>query len=443
MKNKIISYSDEIAKLFPGATARNVAPSITFQVTEDCNLRCTYCYQHNKTKNKMTFETAKKFIDNLLAGNYDNYLEFKEAPAVILEFIGGEPLLEINLIDQICDYFMDQTIKLNHRWAIFHRISMSTNGTLYFQDDVQRFIDKHRFDLSLSFSIDGNKELHDACRIFPDGSGSYDLAISAQKDFYERTKQQLGTKLTLAPENIPMLFNSVKDMFKMDYNEIHLNCVFENVWKQEDSTILYNQLKQLADYIIDNDIQIPVSMFDEKRYCPKPESDDRNWCGGTGSMIAVDWRGDIYPCLRYMPSSLGTNQPPYKIGNVDTGILSCKEECDKVECLKCITRRSQSTDECWNCPIAEGCSWCSAYNYEVFGTPNKRATFICEMHKATALANVYFWNKYYRQEEEKEMNETGYVTLPIKRFKLWLPDSDCLKIISQGELDLLHELEGL
>jgi len=38
-----------------------------------------------------------------------------------------------------------------------------------------------------------------------------------------------------------------------------------------------------------------------------------------------------------------------------------------------------------------GCGWCSAYNYEVFGTPNKRATYICCMHKARVLANVYYW----------------------------------------------------
>ena len=63
--------------------------------------------------------------------------------------------------------------------------------------------------------------------------------------------------------------------------------------------------------------------------------------------------------------------------------------------LEQITRRSQSTDECYNCPIASGCSWCSAYNYEIYGTPNKRTTFICPMHKARVLANIYYWNKTY------------------------------------------------
>lgn len=54
-----------------------------------------------------------------------------------------------------------------------------------------------------------------------------------------------------------------------------------------------------------------------------------------------------------------------------------------------------SNDECFNCPIAEGCSWCAAYNYQCTGNLDSRATFICPMHKARALANAYFWNMYY------------------------------------------------
>lgn len=49
--------------------------------------------------------------------------------------------------------------------------------------EVQRFLDKWAKHLSLSISIDGDKQLHDSCRVFPDGSGSYDLAIAAAKDY--------------------------------------------------------------------------------------------------------------------------------------------------------------------------------------------------------------------------------------------------------------------
>ena len=65
------------------------AQSITFIVTEDCNLRCKYCYITHKSSNKkMSFEVAKKFIDYILSEN------IKYQDAVTLDFIGGEPLLE-------------------------------------------------------------------------------------------------------------------------------------------------------------------------------------------------------------------------------------------------------------------------------------------------------------------------------------------------------------
>jgi sulfatase maturation enzyme AslB (radical SAM superfamily) len=47
----------------------------------------------------MTFETAKKFVDQLLSNKYSNYfIDTKESPGVIFEFIGGEPFLHVNLI---------------------------------------------------------------------------------------------------------------------------------------------------------------------------------------------------------------------------------------------------------------------------------------------------------------------------------------------------------
>ena len=43
------------------------AQSLTFIVTEDCNLRCKYCYITHKSKGKvLRLETAKKFIDYVL-----------------------------------------------------------------------------------------------------------------------------------------------------------------------------------------------------------------------------------------------------------------------------------------------------------------------------------------------------------------------------------------
>ena len=56
------TYNDYIARLY-GNDKR--IEQISFQVTENCCMKCTYCYQHNKSTKTMNFEQAKNFIDKL------------------------------------------------------------------------------------------------------------------------------------------------------------------------------------------------------------------------------------------------------------------------------------------------------------------------------------------------------------------------------------------
>jgi sulfatase maturation enzyme AslB (radical SAM superfamily) len=117
----------------------------------------------------------------------------------------------------------------------------------------------------------------------------------------------MGSKMTLAPENIQYTYEAVKSLIEEGYDSIFLNCIFEKGWTNEHATILYHELIKLADYILMNNLEdkVYVSMFEKIFFRPKEPSDNVNWCGGNGRMIAVDYKGDIYPCIRYMESSLG------------------------------------------------------------------------------------------------------------------------------------------
>ncbi len=435
------SYHECISKMYQTSQRQidplNVirVPSVTFQVTDACNLNCSYCYQINKSKHKMPFSIAKQFIDLLLENNEltAQYLDTSQCYGIALEFIGGEPFLEVELIDQILEYFQEATIKANHMWARNWKISISSNGTLYFNDNVQNFIKKYFDRLSFNISIDGNKKLHDTCRVFPDGSGSYDLASAAAYDYIYNLHGYMGSKITLSPENIQYTCEAIKDFIDFGYQEIYANCIFEEGWTIDHAIIYYNQLKQLGDFFIDNNLEetIYCSLFRSHSFVPKLLQDDTNWCGGNGKMLAVDYKGDIYPCLRYMESSLGDSVPPIIIGNVKDGFMPTEKEKQCVKCLKQITRLSQSTEECINCPIATGCAWCQAYNYQYYGNFNHRTTFICDMHKASALANAYYWNKCYIKHGDQN------------RMHLYLPEEEALRFISKQEYEEIKKMELL
>lgn len=396
---------------------------------------CSYCYQGHKGKNRMSFETAKKFFDLVVSGEkgFKSYINPEKSPGLVVDFIGGEPFLEIELIDQICTYIMDKLIELDHPWAMKTMFSICSNGVLYRDEKVQAFLRKWANRLSFSVTIDGNKELHDSCRVFPDGSPSYDIAVDAASDWMKRGNH-MGSKITIAPGNISFLYDAIKHMVDLGYDEINANCVYEKGWTPVHATVLYDQMKRISDYFLEQNFDFErdffCSLYNEDFFHPKDPDDLQSWCGGVGnSMIACDPQGRIFPCIRYMESSLNGEQEPYSIGDVDNGI-GCTEcyKC-RINCMAKIDRRTQSTDECFYCPIAAGCSNCSGYDYQVNGTPDSKATYICVMHKARALGNLYFWNKYYRKNNMS------------KRMKNYVPDEWALEIISESELNMLKELE--
>ena len=409
---------------------------ITFQVTEDCCLACTYCYQHNKSKNKMNFETAKKFIDNLFQDKYE-YINRFNTQALVLDFIGGEPLMEIELIDKIIDYYFTEGIKKNHPWIFHTQISICSNGMLYFSQSFQNFLHKYSTITGFSISIDGNKELHDMCRIDLNRNGSYDMAMKAAQH-YKNTwgNGQLSTKMTISPQNLPYIYNSIIDLIDKGYTQIWCNCVFENVWSILDAKKEYEELIKIADFILDNNLydKVFVRFFEEQMGQPMdPITENDNYCGGCISdktaAISINYEGKFFPCIRYMTSSLGENQKPLSFGSIE-GIGITKDEQESIKQLSNITRRSQSTDECFFCSVASECGQCSAFNYEVNGTPNIRTTFLCDMHKARALANVYYWNKLYNK-------------LNIdKTFKLNLSKEESIKYISSQEYDYLYKISN-
>lgn len=364
------------------------AQTVTLVVTDDCNLRCKYCYiTHKKSDNKMDFDTAKAFIDRLLTTN-----EMKYSEAIILEFIGGEPLIEVDLIDRIADYFKLRAFELDNDWYWNYRISICTNGVNYSSPEVQRFINKNLNKISVTISIDGTKEKHDMQRVFPDGSGSFD-EISENIDLW-LSQFRGSTKVTFASDDLPLLYDSILFLWDKGIKEVSANVVFEDVWKIGDDKILEEQLKRLSDHVIDNklyDKGYYCSFFDETIGYPYNEEDmDQTYCGA-GKMIALAPNGNIYPCIRYYGYSLN-NHEEWSVGDIKDGI-----DMEKVRPFVLSTNRLQSDSECLNCDVATGCGFCQGFNYDEAPIPTNfhRAKYICNMHKARVRANNYFFSKLY------------------------------------------------
>lgn len=364
------------------------AQTITFGVTEACDLRCRYCYMTGKNNNsRMSFETAKRAVDFVLSEE-NGY--FKDKDSVIWDFIGGEPFLEIELIDKICDYIKLETYKRGHKWFNSYRFSFSTNGLTYDTPAVQKYIGKNKHHVSIGISVDGNKIKHDAQRVYADGTGSFD-DVTRVVPLWVKQFPGAMTKATFAHDDLIHIKDSIIALWNMGIKTVAANVVFEDVWKDGDDEIYETQLTQLADYILENELwdEYSVRFFDPNSgFTMLKEDLEKNYCG-SGNMISIDYKGDIYPCIRFTPFTLN-NTDGYKIGDIYTGISE-----DLVRSFKNLTAINQSEDDCIECEVGSSCPWCTGCNYDdVNGeTLFHRATYLCKMWKANMRVNEYFWQR--------------------------------------------------
>ena len=379
------------------------AKNITFIVTKDCQLACKYCYLVGKnSKERMPFDVAKSAIDYIL----DHEEDFPEQ-SVIWDFIGGEPFIEIDLIDKIVDYLKMEMYKKNHHWFNSYRLSFSTNGLNYHTDKVQKFIEKNKTHLSIGITIDGTQQKHDLNRIYKSDNSTEERG--SYKDVVRNIPLWLkqfpfaGTKVTISSNDIPYIKESVIHLFSLGIHDVNINCVFENVWKDGDDKQFECQLLELADAIIDGGWyeNNACSFFSEQIGKPlDPKINNQNWCGA-GMMLAIDAAGNFYPCTRFAAYSL-RNKKPIIIGNVRDGINK-----NLLRPFLTLDRTTQSPQQCIDCEVASGCAWCQGENYDAARTNTiyERSTAICLMHKARVRANNYYWNKLYRKLELEGMRE--------------------------------------
>lgn len=356
---------------------------ISFIVTKDCQLRCKYCYLVGKSSGHvMTHDVAFKAIDYFLQST--DY--FKE-PSVVFEFIGGEPLLEIELISDIMEYTIEEMKRLNHIWCKHFKIGITTNGLLYSSRKVQTFIEKYKEQLEIRISIDGTKTKNDLNRIFPNGQGSYDKLIPAIS-LWRQQFDSLSTRMTISHDDLPYIYDSVVHLISLGISRIDMNPVVEAVWQPNDDKVFEEQLIKLADYIVDNELHkcMNFSIFEEGIGHPLQPNDDTNPCNY--SQVSVDADGNFFLCLRFADFSLRAKKAR-TIGNVYQGI-----DLNKMRPYLMLNNLSLNSDkDCIKCEIASGCKWCPAENYDSsdIGSIFHKSTAICQIHRARVKAKNYYW----------------------------------------------------
>jgi len=151
-------------------------------VTTDCNLRCRYCYARGgEDPQYMSWEVAKRALD----------LMFEHFDGFGVQFSGGEPLLNMELVEKVVEY--------TEKRGVRHQIQ--TNATLI-DKEVARWI--RELGISVGVSLDGLPEVNDRLRPFADGRGSTAAAISGIESLGAEGIR-VGLTCVLSAENVARL----------------------------------------------------------------------------------------------------------------------------------------------------------------------------------------------------------------------------------------------
>ena len=142
---------------------------IMLLVTENCNLKCRYCYERQKNAKKMKFETARFILDNALQ-------KYSPEEPVVIELFGGEAFANFPLIREIDDYLQQQYSHLNIKYET------TTNGTLV-HGEIKDWLYNRKDKFFIALSLDGTKEMHDFNRRTVNNTGSFD---KIDIDFFAR-----------------------------------------------------------------------------------------------------------------------------------------------------------------------------------------------------------------------------------------------------------------
>jgi uncharacterized protein len=310
-------------------------------VTNDCNLSCDYCYV-SALREKLYFRSES--IDPLISF-INRALLVNKSEGVILNFFGGEPLLNKRVIEEI----IEVSYKINAKT----RFMMTTNGTLLTKSNID-YLALHNFILSVS--LDGTPEVHNRHRTYANGEPSWEK-IMPNLEYLLKEIPGSTARITFNSDNVSELYQSILFLVSQGFREIKpIPNYFDEGWDDEHFSILRDQFERVAKFWEGN-INIGISMLNKKL---RIQGD----CSGGFDSFSINANGDIYPCTYVV------GEEKFCLGNITS--------LENYELQKFPTDHSQRTD-CKGCSYFDSCisSRCIFVNYKMTGELCKPSGFFC------------------------------------------------------------------
>jgi len=304
--------------------------AMCLHVAHDCDLRCRYCFasagSFGGSRSLMDAETARAAVDFLLSS---------AAAVYELDFFGGEPLLNLDVVEATAAYARERAAALGKRI----NLTLTTNAYSLSEDARRRLLD---LDLDIVLSHDGREAVHNAMRPTAGGGESYSQVTRNILALAPLLGERYYVRGTYTAHNLDFV-EDIRHWLDLGLKRLSMEPVVAPpsaamALKKEDLPRLRSQYWQLAELCL----QQPFTFFHfiidwERGQCGARRAAG---CGAGVEYVAVAPGGDIYPCHQFV------GQRRWRMGTVFVGITepALREEflhvgiADKSRCRQCWAR---------------------------------------------------------------------------------------------------------
>jgi len=319
--------------------------SLLLNVTEDCNIGCIYCVfsgnyvgERLHSKNKMSFDTARKAIDM--------FVPFSKTKDILIGFYGGEPLTNALLIRDVVQYAKTQFPEKTFVFSVTTNFVNTSNMLEFFVE----------YGLFANISLDGPQNVHDKYRVTKNGQPTYAKIMKNIKALDNLNPGYVPTHIGLnATCNDSNDFPLIVDYLisrDADFSNMRVGLVEQKGLKQQRNLSTFTKLVDYADVYTNALLSgiVPPKVlqrfYDEavrtiytRSLKQVPESLMLSGaCYPGNRKIFVDTAGDLYMCEKF-----GGRQT---IGSIDSGLN--KETIEKsIDNFTSIRNSYCSSTECW------------------------------------------------------------------------------------------------
>jgi len=322
--------------------------TMVLNVTNQCNLSCTYCYEYGEDKIVDTENGRKpKFMGEQTARDSVDFLFRESGPVAHLTFFGGETLLNLPVLKSTIAYARERAAALGKEVDF----SLTTNATLL-KPDVIEFLAENR--VGVTISIDGPKEVQDQFRVFQNGAGSYDLIAPKIRELLQRHRSRpIGARVTLTSHDLDIrkIFHHLRNeigFWEVGFAPVTTAPNRNYAIPESGFDRMLGQFRELAaefrDYALENRHHGFSNVKDTLEEIHKGLSKAFP-CGAGLGLMGVSTDGDVALCHRFAGSDA------HKLGTVRDGI-------DRLVQIEFLEKHhiDHKTDcaHCWARPLCSG-----------------------------------------------------------------------------------------